>query len=157
MCSILDANAVHEVFRPNGPEAGEKFFQWINTGSGVLVVGGKVYEEFNQISSAHKWAQEAIQSGRMKVTDKQEVETRATMLKKAGSCMSDDEHVVALAQISGARLLYSNDSALQQDFANKNLINHPRGKVYTTLRDRWAFGKSHKTLLKNRDLCGPGK
>ncbi len=156
MCAIIDASVLHEVFHPNGPEAGKKFFQWINTGTGILVVGGKVYEEFNRMSSARKWAQQAIISGRMRVANKQEVETQATDLKNASLCMSNDEHVVALAQISGARLLYSNDGDLQQDFTNKTLIDQPRGKVYSTI-ERENFGNGHKQLLRRTDLCRTGR
>ena len=45
-------------------------------------------------------------------------------------------HVLALAQVSGARLLYSNDQTLQRDFKNSKLIKNPRGNVYTTLRNK---------------------
>lgn len=69
-----------------------------------------------------------------------------------GMCQSDDTHIIALAQISGARLLFSNDKALHQDFKNKELINNPRGKVYSTLRGS-DFRASHKNLLARRDLC----
>ena len=58
----------------------------------------------------------------------------------------------ALAKISGARLLYSNDKDLHQDFKDKNLIDNPRGRVYSTLESK-NFSVSHSRLLKKRDLC----
>ena len=45
MCAIVDANVVSEVFGSNLPPAGEKFFDWLNKGSGRLIVGGKLLEE----------------------------------------------------------------------------------------------------------------
>ena len=70
-----------------------------------------------------------------------------------GAVKSDDPHIIALAQVSGARLLYSNDKSLQQDFKNKDLINNPRGKVYITNECRGNFSSGHKKLLVRRDLC----
>lgn len=45
---------------------------------------------------------------------------------------SDDPHIIALARVSGARLLISEDSALRNDFKNRTLIASPRGKVYNS-------------------------
>ena len=152
MCAIVDVNAFHELFGLERSEAGVRFFQWINGGSGRLVAGGKLLEELSQTRSVQKWAQQAILSGRMKLEDKGKVDTQVTKLKNVGSYKSNDPHVLALAQISGARLLYSNDTDLQQDFKNGTLINGPRGKVYSTREGR-SFRDSHKKLLRRRDLC----
>ena len=57
-------------------------------------------------------------------------------LRRDGAYVSNDAHVIALAQVSGARLLYSNDSDLQDDFKDKSLIDSPRGRIYTTERGR---------------------
>ena len=62
--------------------------------------------------------------------------------------------MIALAQISGARLLYTNDSNLQKDFTNRLLIKNPRGKVYTTMLSQ-DFNSTHRRLL-TRNVCrGP--
>ena len=50
MCAIVDANVAREVFGPSAPPAGEKFFAWLNKGSGRLVVGGKLLEELEASS-----------------------------------------------------------------------------------------------------------
>ena len=77
---------------------------------------------------------------------------REEELGREGRCRSNDIHVIALAQISGARLLYSNDQALHEDFGNKLLIDRPRGKVYST-NERKDFTNAHRRLLNNRNLC----
>ena len=69
-----------------------------------------------------------------------------------GACQSNDLHVLALAQVSGARLLYSNDLTLHQDFGNGDLINGPRGKIYST-RAGGQIQDSHRRLLRRNDLC----
>ncbi len=90
----------------------------------------------------------------MRTIDEAEVMTRASELQAEGQCSSNDQHVIALAQVSGARLLYSNDAQLQEDFKNSRLVDSPRGKVYTTIRHS-DFRPSHRDLLRRTDLCRP--
>lgn len=155
MCAIVDANVVHEVFGSNLRPAGEKFFEWIETGSERLVVGGKLREELEQGSEDFRiWARQAIIARKMKIISKDRVDAQAREIANEGGYQSDDPHILALAQVSGARLLYSNDGALQEDFDNKDLIDNPRGKVYSTRRSK-NFQRSHQGLLNNRNLCRP--
>ena len=153
MCAIVDANVVSEVFGSNLPPAGEKFFDWLNKGSGRLVVGGKLLEELEQSSADfRRWGQEAQLAGKMRIVNKSEVDARTEQIQNKGTIRSNDPHVIALAQVSGARLLYSNDGNLQRDFKNKSLIDDPRGKVYST-SEGGSFQRSHDRLLKNKTLC----
>ena len=154
MGSILDRNVAPEVFGPDRTEAGKKFFDWINAGAGRLVVGGKLIKELAS-TKAGEWVKQAILSKRVKILDKAKVNTSVNKLQDEGGFKSDDPHIVALAQVSGARLLYSNDKKLQQDFKNKKLIDQPRGKVYSTISGGGKFEDSHKRLLrlKKKDLC----
>ena len=153
MCAIVDANVVSEVFGSNLPPAGEKFFDWLNKGSGRLIVGGKLIEELEQGSAEFiRWGQEAQLAGKMRIVNKSDVDARTEQIQSEGAIRSDDPHVIALAQVSGARLLYSNDGNLQQDFKTKSLIDDPRGKVYST-SGGGSFQSSHDRLLKNKNLC----
>ena len=52
----------------------------------------------------------------MRIVNKSDVDARTEQIQSEGAIRSDDPHVIALAQVSGARLLYSNDGNLQQDF-----------------------------------------
>ena len=153
MCAIVDANVAHEVFGPNPPPAGDGFFQWIMNGRGHLVAGGKLLEELERSSGEFRqWASQAVRAGTMTIVNESELETRTREVEATGDHQSDDPHVLALAQVSGARLLYSNDAALQSDFKNKQLIDNPRGKVYST-RENKDFTQSRKRLLRRPDLC----
>ena len=153
MCAIVDANVVHQVFGDDRPEAGKRFLEWIENGRGLLVVGGKLYAELLQSSEGfRKWAPEALRLGSMVRENATVVDEREKEIYDDGLCSSDDSHVLALAQVSGARLLYSNDSALQKDFTNHTLINQPRGKIYST-RVNTSFSRSHRNLLDRQDLC----
>lgn len=154
MCAILDANVVHEVIGKRGTEAGKGFLHWINCGPGRLVIGGRLLNELERASGDFKkWAKRAQAAGKIRRVDKGEVDAKEEYLRDISNYKSNDPHIIALAQISGARLLYSNDEDLQQDFNNKELIDNPRGKVYTTNNERTAFLPHHKRLLEEKDLC----
>ena len=152
MCAIVDANVAAEVFGSNQPEAGKQFFKWINKGKGRLVVGGNLTKELESSRGFREWGQQALLAGRMRIEEKGKVDARTKELRAKTACRSNDQHVIALAQVSGARLLYSNDLKLHQDFKDGDLINHPRGRVYSTLQDR-DFTDSHRGLLGRSDLC----
>ena len=151
MCAIGDVNVSHEIFGDNRPEAGEKFFKWLDSGSLRLVVSRKLLAELNY-GKAQQWIQQAILAGRVRQETTVKVDEREEKLIEEGRCHSNDTHVIALAQISGARLLYSNDKALHEDFGNKRMIDKPRGKVYST-NERKDFTSVHARLLNNRNLC----
>ena len=150
MCAILDANVAHKVFGRNRPEAGEAFFDWLDSGNGRLVVGGKLRRELDAAGVPRKWLQRAFQLGRVRNFDDREIDDKTEEL--APMCRSDDPHIVALAQISGARLLYSDDGRLHGDFKNPDLIDNPRGAVYSTRRSD-KLTDVHKKLLSRNDLC----
>ena len=153
MCAIVDANVASEVFGPNPSPAGDKFFSWINRGSRRLVAGGKLLEELETSSPGFReWASQAISSGTLRIVNEDEVGARAERIQTEGVCQSNDPHVLALAQVSGARLLYSNDQTLQRDFKNTKLIKNPRGNVYTTLRNK-NVAPAHRRLLGRTDIC----
>ena len=118
-----------------------------------MVVGGKLYDELKKSSEGFRiWAFQARNSGRLREENKRKVNTSTREIQREGAYKSDDPHVLALAQVSDVRLLYSNDVDLQQDFGNKGIIDNPRGKVYSTRRNE-NFTPTHKRLLSRTDLC----
>ena len=153
MCAIVDANVAREVFGPSPQPAGERFFEWLEKGSGRLVAGGKLLEELEASTKDFtKWASEAKASGKMRIIDEAKVDARTDQVRRAGVCESDDPHILALAQVSGARLLYTNDGDLQQDFKKKQLIDNPHGRVYSTRKSK-KVTSTHKRLLADKNLC----
>ena len=153
MCAIVDANVGHEVFGDAQSEAGRYLLDWLNRASGgTLVIGGKLREELCANGNFLRWLRTAVRLGRALNFDDQEVDAEAESLRAEGICGSDDEHVLALARLSGARLLFTNDRALQDDFRNRGIIGGVRGRIYTT-RERPDVRRSHIDLLRRRDLC----
>lgn len=156
MCAIVDANVASEVFGDARPPAGEVFFKWLASPRGQLVVGGKLREELSRNARLLRWLRTAIQYGRARSVPDGDVDDRAERLRREGTCMSDDHHVLALALVSGARLLYTNDNALIADFKNRAIVACPRGRIYTTARSV-AVTSAHRGLLAAPDLCRPSR
>lgn len=153
MCAIVDANTAAEVFGRNKTEAGSAFFNWLIREHGRLIVGGEVRRELLR-TSARALLQQLTLAGRAFTVDDAQVDATTEVVRP--QCRSDDPHVVALAQVSGARLLYSNDMTLHRDFGDPHLINAPRGSIFSTNRsDR--LSRHHRRLLRRNDLCSAAK
>ena len=155
MCAIVDASVAGKVFGSDRPEADKKFFDWITSGKARLVVGGRLLEELNK-TRFREWARQAFNAGLIRSVSKIRLKEREEVLLNQGLCRSNDSHVIALAQLSGARLLYAHDGNLHKDFKNKDLINDPPGRVYSTKNSN-NFQESHKRLLSRNDLCQTGQ
>ncbi len=152
MCAILDASVVHKVFGNDRPEAGKKFFEWFTAGNGRLVGGGEQLRELDQNHAFREWRGQAQRAGRFTRFDDHEIDDRTRMLEETASCQSNDPHVIALAQVSGARFLYSDDGDLHRDFGNRALIDNPQGAVYSTSQSD-KFTRAHRKLLGRRNVC----
>ena len=154
MCAIIDNNVRHEVFGAEDvqTEAGKHFLNWLNVRRGKLVVGGKLLEELSDYGGFKSWLGQALQSGSAIRVPSAPVEEETSALQDKNVCKSNDAHVLALARVSGARLLFTNDQALQEDFTNPQIVSGPRGRVFTT-RLRQDFSNTHKSLLNRSDLC----
>ena len=154
MCAIIDNNVRHEVFGASEvqTEAGEYFLNWLENRNGKLVVGGRLLEELSDYTGFGTWLRRALALGRAIRVSDADVDTETANLQSRNVCKSNDAHVLALARVSGARLLYTNDQALQGDFTNPQIVSGPRGRVFTT-RVRQDVSRSHQNLLRRTDLC----
>ena len=153
MCGIIDVNVLGEALRGRPSEAGPRFVAWASSGGTKLVVSRAMLAEIDSYKF-RLWFQQGMAANRVRRVPDESVDPLAEKLREEGGCRSDDEHIIALAQVSGARLLYGNDRALQQDFRDAALISRPRGKVYSTLNGK-EFTKTHRSLL-SRNVCAGG-
>ena len=117
-----------------------------------MVIGGQLRQELGRHVRFSKWLREAILAGKATNVADTEVKEITEKLRKSQSCESNDQHIIALAQVGKARLLYSKDKDLHRDFRNLELINNPRGKVYSTSVNG-SFSKNHRKMLNDRTLC----
>ena len=114
-------------------------------------MGGELLRELSGYSSFAQWLYEARRTGRARIIIDEEVDTETNDLKARHICRSDDQHILALAIVSGVRLLFTNDDALQDDFNDPEIINQPRGKIYTT-RVHENTTNTHRYLLSPRNI-----
>ena len=162
MCAVLDANIAGELFRRKRKPIPDRFYGWM-TGRGRLVVGGRQWKELRKTKAAGQWLRQGIAAGRVRKLNDDLVRTRTEELAAHPELCSDDPHVLAVALVGGARLLYSNDEFLQEDFTNLELVR-PKGRIYTSKLVQPGGGrkkatqprrltKGHKELLRRTDLC----
>ncbi|MCC7493047.1 MAG: hypothetical protein IT204_11885 [Fimbriimonadaceae bacterium] len=112
---------------------------WLRGPHGRLVFGGRLATELLRVKQAAQMLQELKRAGKAHLADAAQVDEATEAVRAA--CSSDDPHVVALAQVTGARLLCSDDKLLIDDFKNGALLR-PVGKVYR--------GPEHSSLLEGR-------
>lgn len=153
MCAIVDANAAHLVFGSNPSAAGRALRDQLDSGKGRLVSGGKHLEELQGSGDGFReWASQAVQSGVLEILNEQVATARTEELRDSANLESDDPHVIALAQLSRARLLFTNDQPLIHDFKKKAIVDEPRGKVVPEPESR-RLSKSQRRLIARKDLC----
>ena len=154
MCAIIDNNVRHEVFGEKSvqTEAGEYFLNWLDNRKGNLVVGGELLQELSGYSNFNRWFQQALAAGSVRRIPDAQVDAETANLQSRNICKSNDAHVLALAIVSGARLLFTNDRDLQDDFGNRGIVSGIRGRIYTTGVHQ-AVSRTHRNLLNRPDLC----
>ena len=147
MCAIIDASVANTTIGDKSTEAGSKFLEFVAKGTIRLVIGGEKYrDELKECSSQfNKWLNTAVGVGLAMNIDDTLVDAKAREFTNANSCDSDDEHVVALAFVSGARLVFTNDTDLHSDCS---ALLKPSAKIYSTLHGRTDFDRAKERLLR---------
>jgi len=153
MCGIVDANVAGKLFGDprNSFETAKRFLEHVRNKKMTLVIGGKLTEEISKVEAAKQWFHTALDAGRAYRVPDNAISAATEELDESDLCRSDDLHVLALARESGARLLYTNDKNLIDDFGDREIINSPRGKVYTD-RQGGKFTSRHRGLLQ-KNVC----
>ena len=124
---IIDANRTGDFSRPLNGHA-QEILKRLYRNRISVVIGGKLTGELGATKFAAILT-ELSRAGRLKKMDNATVE-RETKRVASLALVSDDPHVIALAIISGARLIYTEDKDLKTDLKNGAIIR-PRCKVLT--------------------------
>jgi rRNA-processing protein FCF1 len=141
MCLIVDTNLINIVLKKH-PNVifGCITKALFDTKSRVtMVYGGKCYLNELEKCNCLKIAKSLTQAGKakkIKDTEVDEEEQRVASMQ----IQSDDPHILALARLSGIRLLCTEDKELMIDFKNTNIIPAPNGSIYSR--------RGHGHLLK---------
>ena len=160
MCAIVDADSSGEIAAVNPSAGAQAFKEWIADGRCCLVVGGSRLRrelgrgftdpERAKQTTVTEWISGVALAGKLISEDDAEVDARADQIEQSGLCASNDFHIIALAQVAGARMLYSRDAELHQDFTNTALLSQPSGKVYPR---NLSLSASKQWLARNRRFC----
>lgn len=136
MCIIVDANAIQDLSVPT--EDGKPVLKWLLTESGGLIVGGKLKRELDR-GGLRATLAELSRAGKLHILDDGKLYQVSNRLLEEGSCRSDDPHVLAVAIVSGCRLIFTRDKKLHKDAKNNRILN-PAASIYKSHK--------HRRLLK---------
>jgi hypothetical protein len=130
MCLIVDMNAARDAIGEGLSADYEPIRKALLSGKARLMYGGRLASEY---ARDHSIARTVVQLDRAGVALRfrdSDIDGQEKKVKAAGLCKSNDTHIIALAQLSGARVLCSGDQNLHTDFTNNKLLSKPGGRVY---------------------------
>lgn len=131
MLLIVDANCASKALCAEPTPDFAPILSALLLGKRKLALGGsKQREEYRKLTSVWRLIRVLDQAGRTRLTSDVAVEHEEALIKLSLQMTSDDPHIIALARITGTRLLCSHDQALHADFCNPRILSKPRGKVY---------------------------
>lgn len=142
MCLIVDNNCMFNLLDTANNNDFDSIKKALHAGKARLVYGGQLLRELIQNHAVMDLLTKYDQAGRARRIPDGHVDQRAEELRAGHACISNDEHIIALAQVSKVRLLCTHDTRLQTDFTNSALLSNPRGKIYKN--------KDHDRLLSTR-------
>lgn len=126
MCIIIDANVANEF--ATGSENATPVLVRLTKGKLKLVAGGKLKVEWQRTKLGRLYQQLLLSGTLVEYSERQTEEALATI--RSEDLRSDDPHVLALARASGARILFSRDERLHDDFKNRRILPGEKGKIY---------------------------
>lgn len=131
MSIIVDANCASDLLSANPSEDFKPVLDAVvSKGARISYGGSKLKREYMALPAVWRFVVALDRAGKARAHPDAAIDALEQALSLSGALKSDDPHIIALAQVSGARLLCSRDKALHQDFLAKELIDKPRGSVY---------------------------
>ncbi|MBI1729569.1 PIN domain-containing protein [Candidatus Acetothermia bacterium] len=151
MCIIIDEDVASLVFRDPPHTNFHAALNWLTHSkkNGKLVYGGTLKEKLFNITAARRFILELNRNGRLNIVAESEFRKELESVEGSKSCRSNDTCVIALARLSGARTLCTNDKDLMRDFTNPKLIR-PKGKIY---KNKSYRNKELNNLLRHTQSC----
>ncbi|MCI0459092.1 MAG: type II toxin-antitoxin system VapC family toxin [Gemmataceae bacterium] len=155
MCIIIDANVAHKFGQPPHDDV-IPVVSWLlnRKHRNQAVIGGRLRKELRDAGQTiQRFLIRLARAGRLVDVPDEEVNAEEEVVRKLfeeeGIEGADDPHILALARVSGARLLISHDksSRLHELFKDNRFVKG--GKIYQK--------PSHKGLLWRAPKCKPQK
>jgi hypothetical protein len=140
MCLIVDANRAAAVFGQRTHPDSVPIRNWLAR-DGCIVYGGRLLRELGCVRRAIDQLAELKRPGKASLVAAEDVDREERDVRPR--CRSNDPHVIALARVSGARVLCAGDSNAMTDFCDPALVSKP--KVYQRAE--------HARLLRHSSGC----
>jgi predicted nucleic acid-binding protein len=151
MCIIIDTNVAHKFGQPPHPDV-VPVVAWLLNRKHLnqAVIGGRLREELHSAGEAiRRFLVQLARPGRLVDIADADVDVEETavveLFEQEEVEGADDPHILALARLSGARLLISHDasSRLHELFKDRRFVAPP-GKIYQKLSHRKLLWKAPK-------------
>lgn len=143
MSIVIDANVLSDVFSANPSPDAIPVREWIENGSGRVVVGGTKYmKEMGRISSAVRCIRELARVNKVVTANAADVDRLESAVVEIVPSACNDPHLIALIGVTRCPLIFSKDIHAHEFISDKTNYPWPNfsPKIYT--------GKKHaKSLL----------
>ena len=157
MCIIIDVHRVDFVFGNATSEAELIIARRILKRTLGLAAGGTRYFREMSKSVSHDGQRLFLEFWRRPDQPvpsdprlQSEIDAAEQRLIDSRECESCDEHIIAIALMTGARLLFSGDLPLGRDFRNRQIVDPP-GRVVPEGADR----RQMEQILDRNAICSP--
>ncbi len=145
MCLIIDASLASRIFDDAPEDDFIPVIDWLRSETGMIVYGGKNGAELSKVAKAARYIRQLAAAGHAYNVPAAQVDEEESKVVSMATLRSNDAHVIALARVSNARVLCTEDEALIQDFKDLEFVPRPKGKIYKR--------KDHADLLGHSRGC----
>jgi hypothetical protein len=149
MCIIVDTNVFSSVLDPESSDQNFKpIHDWIFSGNGKMVYGGKKYmEELTQSSKYVKIFNSLSRAGKtIHIVDAEVDDFQSKIEKIITDADFDDPHLIAIVAISGCRLICTKDSRCHKFLKIKEIYPKKSGVP------KFYHNPSQRHLISNQSL-----
>jgi rRNA-processing protein FCF1 len=153
---VLDINCYHLVFQPKS-NSNDSFYyihQWVTKEKcACFVYGGTKYKcELEKIPKYHKIINQLKNAGKFIEINAQMIDENARQLKIICSDTNfDDEHIIAILNISGCKLVCTKDIKAQEYIKRKDFYSDKKvPRIYSKSKHKRLLRKKYIITLKNR-------
>lgn len=129
LCLIVDTSVSGIFFGPTSKNPYIDALKCVLSGRTKFVTGGKNLDELSKNAKIRTQIVRWGGLGLAITVEKRAIITEIQRVIASRLCKSNDEHIIALAKISKARTLCTNDRLLQDDFKNIRLLR-PKGRIF---------------------------
>lgn len=154
---VIDVNALSSVFAEGAKDYAdfEPVRKWVLAGTGKIVFGGSKYMKELSHSEKHlRFIREMKQKGKAVMVCSVAVDLAESQVtaKTVGDSDCDDQHIIALLDVSGCRALCSKDKRSFRFVKNRALYSYSKVRIYIYSRLKNAAGLCRQQSEKLRNL-----